>query len=185
MRELSALDALPGRGRFVVVASHGHFEVEALEWALRGHADYVGLVTSQRRLPDVLERLRERGLGADHLAPLRAPAGLTIGATGPEEVALSVLAEIVAQRRGPRATRRIRHGAGRDGVGVVAHRPSRGARNAATRSLARRELGRSRRASARVAATWLTTCRRPSLRSPCSGAGARTGAPAAELLRRG
>jgi CTP:molybdopterin cytidylyltransferase MocA/xanthine/CO dehydrogenase XdhC/CoxF family maturation factor len=99
VRELSALDALPGRRRFVVVASHGHFEVEALEWALRGRADYVGLVTSQRRLPDVLERLRERGLGSDHLAPLRAPAGLTIGATGPEEVALSVLAEIVAQRR--------------------------------------------------------------------------------------
>jgi xanthine dehydrogenase accessory factor len=99
VRELSALDALPGKRRFVVVASHGHFEVEALDWALRGRADYVGLVTSQRRLPDVLERLRERGLGADHFALLRAPAGLTLGAAGPEEVALSVLAEIVAQRR--------------------------------------------------------------------------------------
>lgn len=99
VRELSALDALPGKRRLVVVASHGHCEVEALEWALRCGADYVGLVTSQRRLPDVLARLRERGLGSAQLAPLRAPAGLTLGATGPEEVALSVLAEIVAQRR--------------------------------------------------------------------------------------
>jgi CTP:molybdopterin cytidylyltransferase MocA/xanthine/CO dehydrogenase XdhC/CoxF family maturation factor len=96
--DLRTLDALPGPRRHVVVASHGHFELEALDWALRGGASYVGLVTSQRRLPDVLARLGERGIGPEQLAPLRAPAGLAIGAARPEEVALSVLSQIVAER---------------------------------------------------------------------------------------
>jgi xanthine dehydrogenase accessory factor len=97
--DLGSLEALPGARRFVVVASHGHFELEALEWAFRTDASYVGLVTSQRRLSDVLERLGERGIGSALLARLHAPAGLSIGASQPEEVALSVLSQIVAERR--------------------------------------------------------------------------------------
>jgi molybdenum cofactor cytidylyltransferase len=97
---LAELEALPSGRRSVVVASHGHHEVEALDWALRtgpwSGAGYVGLVTSRQRLADVQERLRARGLGPAELERLRAPAGLPIGATEPEEVALSVLSEIVA-----------------------------------------------------------------------------------------
>jgi molybdenum cofactor cytidylyltransferase len=83
----------------VVVASHGHFEVEALEWALRRELAYVGLVSSRRRWPDVRERLTRLGLGAQ-AARVHAPAGLALGAARPEEVALSVLSQIVAERRG-------------------------------------------------------------------------------------
>jgi CTP:molybdopterin cytidylyltransferase MocA/xanthine/CO dehydrogenase XdhC/CoxF family maturation factor len=83
----------------VVVSSHGHCEVEALEWALRRDLAYVGLVTSRRRWPDVLARLEQRGLGAQ-AARVHAPAGLELGAARPEEVALSVLSQIVAERRG-------------------------------------------------------------------------------------
>ncbi len=96
---LAALARLPSGQRFVVVASHGHFEIEALSWALEGRAAYVGLVTSQRRRADVLQRLRERGLSDADLARLHAPAGLPIGARGPAEVGLSVLSEIVAERQ--------------------------------------------------------------------------------------
>ena len=84
---------------YVVVASHGHFEVEALEWALRREVAYVGLVSSRRRWPDVLGRLTQLGLGAP-AARVHAPAGLELGAARPEEVALSVLSQIVAERRG-------------------------------------------------------------------------------------
>jgi xanthine dehydrogenase accessory factor len=100
---LHALEELaeptPG-STFVVVASHGPFELEALHWALARDVAYVGLVSSQRRLPHVLGQLKARGLGAAALGRLNAPAGLPLGAVSPEEVALSVLSEIVAQRRG-------------------------------------------------------------------------------------
>jgi CTP:molybdopterin cytidylyltransferase MocA/xanthine/CO dehydrogenase XdhC/CoxF family maturation factor len=96
---LAQLEGLSGRG-FVVVASHGHSEVEALEWALKSSAAYVGLVTSRRRLTDVLAQLRARGLSESSLARLHAPAGLALGATGPEEVALSVLSQIIAEGNG-------------------------------------------------------------------------------------
>jgi CTP:molybdopterin cytidylyltransferase MocA/xanthine/CO dehydrogenase XdhC/CoxF family maturation factor len=109
VRTLGELDALPSGRRSVVVASHGHHEVEALEWALRGgpgsSAGYVGLVTSRQRLANVQERLRARGLAPAQLDRLRAPAGLPIGATEPEEVALSVLAEIVAHAHASSSTR--------------------------------------------------------------------------------
>jgi xanthine dehydrogenase accessory factor len=97
---LAELDAGAGGRRLVVVASHGSFEVDALTWALRSGAAYVGLVTSQRRLTDVLERLREQGLRPDQLERLHAPAGLAIGATRPAEVALSILSQIVAEAQG-------------------------------------------------------------------------------------
>jgi CTP:molybdopterin cytidylyltransferase MocA/xanthine/CO dehydrogenase XdhC/CoxF family maturation factor len=96
-RGLEALEALPGGRRLVVVASHGHFELEALTWALQSDAAYVGLVTSQSRLPDVLARLRAQGVSPGQLERLRAPAGLSIGATRPAEVALSILSQVVSE----------------------------------------------------------------------------------------
>ena len=76
----------------VVVASHGHGEEEALEAALATAVPYVGLVASRVRGAAVRE-----SLDAD-TTRLRTPAGLDIGARTPEEVALSILAEIVAVR---------------------------------------------------------------------------------------
>jgi xanthine dehydrogenase accessory factor len=62
--------------------------------------DYVGMIGSRRRTNIVLERLRETGIEEEILREVRAPIGLDIGATSPEEVALAVLAEMVAARRG-------------------------------------------------------------------------------------
>jgi xanthine dehydrogenase accessory factor len=99
VRRLADLPEPLGASTYVVVSSHGHFEVEALEWALRRDLAYVGLVISRRRWPDVLARLEQRGL-REQAARVHAPAGLELGAARPEEVALSVLAQIVAERRG-------------------------------------------------------------------------------------
>jgi xanthine dehydrogenase accessory factor len=83
----------------VVVASHGRGEEDALALALRAHVPYVGLVASRRRGAAVVEALREAGLADAELAQLHTPAGLDIGARGPEEIAVSILAEIISVRR--------------------------------------------------------------------------------------
>jgi xanthine dehydrogenase accessory factor len=84
----------------VVVASHGRGEEDALERALRAGVPYVGLVASRKRGAAVVEELRARGtLEEEHIARIRTPAGLDIGARTPEEIALSIMAEIVSTRR--------------------------------------------------------------------------------------
>jgi xanthine dehydrogenase accessory factor len=91
----------PGTTPFVVVATQGQWDEEALAGALRRDARYVGLVASPTRAAAVRAWLRdEAGLAADRLAALRAPAGIDLGAETAEEVALSILAELVQVRRG-------------------------------------------------------------------------------------
>ncbi|MDT7540505.1 MAG: xanthine dehydrogenase accessory factor [Acidobacteriota bacterium] len=90
-----------GRGVSVAVVTRGHNEdEECLGAALAAQPDYVGMIGSRRRTNIVLERLREAGIAEELLREVRAPVGLDIGAVTPEEVALSILAEIVAERRG-------------------------------------------------------------------------------------
>ncbi len=84
---------------FIVVASHGNYDEDALEWALSTEAAYVALVASPKRAESVRAYLAESGLSAEQLARLKAPAGLDLGAATPEEIALSVLAEVVQMRR--------------------------------------------------------------------------------------
>jgi xanthine dehydrogenase accessory factor len=84
---------------FVVVASHGNYDEAALEHVLRAHPRYVGLVASRKRFESVVEYLKTQGLTGDDLAPLKAPAGLDIQAQRADEIALSIMAEIVQRRR--------------------------------------------------------------------------------------
>ena len=83
---------------FVVIATQGHYDEPALGVALRTGAPYIGLVASEKRASAVWEWLRSRGVGEDELARLRAPAGLDLGRTEHEEIAVAVLAELVAFR---------------------------------------------------------------------------------------
>lgn len=90
-----------GRGVSVAVVTRGHNEdEECLRAVVAARPDYVGMIGSRRRTNIVLERLRETGVAEEILREVRAPVGLDIGAVSPEEVALAVLAEIVAKRRG-------------------------------------------------------------------------------------
>lgn len=84
----------------VVVASHGRGEEDALERALRSGVPYVGLVASRKRGGAVVEELRASDtVEGEDVARIRTPAGLDIGARTPEEIALSIMAEIVSMRR--------------------------------------------------------------------------------------
>jgi xanthine dehydrogenase accessory factor len=86
------------RDRSIVVASRGQFDEEAVEQALQSEAVYTGLLANSKRSQELRESLQRKGMAADHLDRLRAPAGLDIGAKDPEEIALSIVAEIVAER---------------------------------------------------------------------------------------
>jgi xanthine dehydrogenase accessory factor len=91
-----ATESVPPDTAAVVVASHGRDEEPVLVAALRAGVPYVALVASRRRAAAVLA-----GLSDVDTSRVHAPAGLDIGARTPAEVALSILAEIVASRRAP------------------------------------------------------------------------------------
>jgi molybdenum cofactor cytidylyltransferase len=86
----------PSPNRYVVVASRGQFDEDALEQALESGATYVGLLANKKRSQELRAALERKGVRAERLARMRAPAGLEIGAESPEEIALSIMAEIVA-----------------------------------------------------------------------------------------
>jgi xanthine dehydrogenase accessory factor len=88
----------------LVVASHGREEEAALRAALESGVPYVGLVASPRRADAVRQALLAEGVPADRVAALHSPAGLDIGARTPEEIALSILAEVISVRHVPLTT---------------------------------------------------------------------------------
>jgi xanthine dehydrogenase accessory factor len=82
----------------VVVATQGHDDEGVVERAAAAGPAYLGLVASRRRAEAVLGYLAERGVAADQLARVHAPAGLDLGETTHEEIAVAVLAELVKLR---------------------------------------------------------------------------------------
>jgi xanthine dehydrogenase accessory factor len=96
---LTSLDQVEaGPFSFVVVATQGHYDEDALERALRTHAGYVGLVASSKRAASVLGYLKDRGATEEQLARVHAPAGLDLGPVAHEEIAVAILAELVQVR---------------------------------------------------------------------------------------
>ena len=90
-----------GKGVSIAIVTRGHSEdEECLRAVVDLDPDYVGLIGSKRRTNIVLERLSESGASKEALNAVHAPVGLDIGAVTPEEVALAIMAEIVAVRRG-------------------------------------------------------------------------------------
>lgn len=84
---------------FIVIATHGQYDEHILEQVLSSSAAYIGLVSSQRRAAACRDYLRASGMSEQHIARLKAPAGLDIGASNPAEIAASILAELVHIRR--------------------------------------------------------------------------------------
>jgi xanthine dehydrogenase accessory factor len=82
----------------VVIASMGHGDEETLDSALTSGARYVGLVASAKRAAAVTAELRARGVDEEALARIRSPAGLDLGPSSQEEIAVAILAELVAWR---------------------------------------------------------------------------------------
>ena len=95
-------DFQPGTRDAVVVATRGHRnDAEILDRVARLPVGYVGLLGSQRKRAVILKALGAAGAPADALAAIRVPVGLDIGAVTPEEIAVSVTAELIAWRRRP------------------------------------------------------------------------------------
>ena len=83
----------------LIVAAHGRDELHALRRGLEADLPYVGLVASAKRGAGVLDELRTVGLGEELLERIDVPAGIPIGSHSPGEIALSILARVVAVRR--------------------------------------------------------------------------------------
>jgi len=83
---------------FVVVAAQGKRDLDALRSALMSPAAYVGMVASRRKARTLLDRLHAEGMPEAQRGRLKSPAGLDLGGVDPEEIAVSVIAEIVQTR---------------------------------------------------------------------------------------
>ena len=92
-----------GSETFIVVSTQGEDDEEALEQASRTTAAYVAFVASKVKAQKLFEHLREAGVPSERISQIHAPAGLDIFAASPEEIAVSILAQII-QWKGSRAT---------------------------------------------------------------------------------
>lgn len=102
--ESNVANSHPGDRTVAIVATMGRWDVEATLAALSLEPAYLGLVASQRRFSEIQAALRTKGVAANSMKRIKSPAGLDIGARTPEEIALSILAEIVQLgRAGERA----------------------------------------------------------------------------------
>jgi xanthine dehydrogenase accessory factor len=89
------------RNTHVIIASHGNYDEDMLVAALQSKAPYVALIASKKRASAILQYLNEANLTKEQIARFKYPAGLDFGAVTPEEIALSILAEIIQRRRQP------------------------------------------------------------------------------------
>ncbi|HET7871632.1 MAG TPA: XdhC/CoxI family protein [Terriglobales bacterium] len=86
---------------FIVIVTRGHRDdMRVLRWAAETPARYVGMIGSQRKTIAIYKELEKEGIAADKLARVYAPVGVDIGAITPEEIAVSIVAELIALRRG-------------------------------------------------------------------------------------
>lgn len=98
--DLNQIDINPQT--YILVATHGQYDEDVLEHVLQSPARYIGMVASHRRADSIRDYLRSSQLSETQIARLKAPAGLDTGAVTPEEIASSILAELVqVRRRGP------------------------------------------------------------------------------------
>lgn len=99
------LERLGNAENYVIVSTQGRGDLAALEGALKTGSRHLGFVGSRRKIAALKEKLREKGIGQQDLERIKGPAGLDIGAITPEEIALSILAELLRVRRKDQRTR--------------------------------------------------------------------------------
>ena len=99
-----SLPADPSERRFVVVSTQGEGDQRSLKAAMALEAEYRAFVGSRRKMAALRAKLAAEGVAPEQLDGVKAPAGLVLGAITPEEIALSILAEITQHRRKPQRT---------------------------------------------------------------------------------
>lgn len=89
---------------YVIIVTRGHRDdMRVLRWAIDTPARYVSMIGSKRKVLGVVKELEKEGIGRDAYGRVFAPMGLEIGAVTPEEIAISVVAEMIAMRRDARS----------------------------------------------------------------------------------
>ncbi len=90
----------PNAASYLVIVTRGHRDdMRVLAWAVRTEARYIGMIGSKRKVLSVYKALEKEGVPVEKLERVHAPIGLEIGALTPEEIAISITAELIAVRR--------------------------------------------------------------------------------------
>ncbi|MFB0520898.1 MAG: XdhC family protein [Desulfatiglandales bacterium] len=85
---------------YIVIVTRGHqFDEQILEWAVKTEADYIGMIGSRKKKEAVFSHLQCKGVSKKLLEGVHAPIGIDINAETPEEIAVSIMAEIIKVRR--------------------------------------------------------------------------------------
>ena len=88
----------------MIIVTRGHRDdMRVLRWAVTTQARYIAMIGSKRKTISVIHELEHEGFSRDAFERIFAPMGLEIGAQSPEEIAISVVAEMIAVRRSPEA----------------------------------------------------------------------------------
>jgi len=96
----AAAKLMPGESSYIVLATRGHRDdMRMLRWAVQTPARYIGMIGSKRKTITIFKELQNEGLAAHLFDRVHAPVGLDIGAITPEEIAVSITAELIAARR--------------------------------------------------------------------------------------
>jgi xanthine dehydrogenase accessory factor len=91
----------PNASTYMVIVTRGHKDdMHVLRWAVATSPRYIGMIGSKRKVLSVYRALEKEGIALDKFASVHAPVGLDIGALTPEEIAISITAELIAVRRG-------------------------------------------------------------------------------------
>lgn len=92
---------MPVQASYIVILTRGHHDdMRVLRWAVQTPARYIGMIGSRRKTIKIFEELKKEGIAASLFDRVHAPVGLDIGAVTPEEIAVSITAELIAERRG-------------------------------------------------------------------------------------
>jgi xanthine dehydrogenase accessory factor len=98
----------PNASSYLVIVTRGHRDdMRVLGWAVKTDARYIGMIGSKRKVLSVYQALEREGIPSEKFEHVHAPVGLEIGALTPDEIAISIAAELIAVRRG--ATTAIAH----------------------------------------------------------------------------
>jgi xanthine dehydrogenase accessory factor len=93
----------PNASTYLLIVTRGHKDdMRVLAWAVRTPARYIGMIGSKRKVISVYKALEKEGYSPDEFERVHAPVGLDIGALSPEEIAVSITAELIAVRRNAR-----------------------------------------------------------------------------------
>jgi xanthine dehydrogenase accessory factor len=90
----------PNESSYIVIVTRGHRDdMRVLRWAVGTRARYVGMIGSKRKVIEIYKELEKEGLSPEQFERVNAPVGLEIGAVTPEEIAVAIMAELIAIRR--------------------------------------------------------------------------------------